>query len=1071
MSIAALWLAVFPALAETVPAFCPAIEVLDRSRTEHPSETREPPTLVVIGTANSGKGEESISGDHTHEIEIEQVLFGHWPAKTVRFAYPWKVDGRFIFHLAPAGYQDGPDFQLRYTMKPEDLESAKALCAARLTTLALSAQAIFVGEEVGSPRYDNRQIRMLRPVAGEQFKKGDKLRVAIHGTMTNSSRYPRVHSGESMYFIGGHTRPRAGVPSVYGGLSALPVELEPAVRKALELRDGYPIADLAPWTRGSQFREVLFAGNISGAIDLLSCSEKGAIILGQRFLFHHAAEAREPLMKEVAATMLSADVAKGREFEIQKVRIATLGLLERKTATGALAGLTGRLLEQLESDPAPVPVPERDEKKVTMATRGGSQRIAEERTTDVNHSLTWLLGEMEDAEIAAKLEQRILGLRPRLQGWWRQEVELAIEMADVDQNRQLREALPRMAGVQPVRSEAGLRHAHGGLIGAVAVSPDGTVLATGGGDETRVWSMTDWGCLGVIPKGSSLLAFSPDGRSLFMNCFERSGALFSRYDWRSGQLEKSYRSENERINDMQLSGDGLTMLTTCYMDGSLILWDTTTGKKLRTELLPRTSTAAAVTADGKRIARQIPKGDDPYPEISEAVIEATRGKGQPSRLRFDFKVERHAFTPDGRFLLSCGSVPSKKDWLEKALRIDAYDLAKKRVQTVVSADPIHFPSKLVVSPSGRYVAIPDEEERASVYELLGLKPIWATRFLDGSSIGSMAFTPDDKLLIAAGNRPTPYVLRVGTFEDAMPYSGHPTATQAVFFSPDGQRLWSVGEDGSVCHWDAATMKMTSRIPAPAGFRLSSIRPTDGRYALFVDGSGMAGSYEKPKSALVMDAETGTVISKMDIVLEWRGQVYWLPDGELFIVNSFYNDEAVIRLNYMTGQIISRVPYKNRGGLVYLAKNRRSLLVVPPREPADCFDLISGAVTHPAIAGEGDTRTVAGETYELLGRPPPLKKVPPVRRYEAHSVLSPDGRRLAVVTGARKDTYERSDGMEAPPPTTIRIHDAETLAMLCAFPASTRTAGVQFNADATQLAVINDDGTIERWPLPSQTPAP
>lgn len=1068
---ASLWLAVFSGQAETVPTLCPAIEVLDRRRTEHPEETHEPPTLVVIGTASAGKGEQTEFGDHISEIEIEQVLYGHWAAKTVRFSCPWKLDGRFIFHLAPASYEDGPDFQFRYRMQPEDLEAAKALCTARLTTLALRAQAIFVGQEAGSPGYDERYIKVLRPISGDQFKKGDKLRVAIHTATTNSSRYPRVHPGESIYFIAGHNRQRAGAPILYGGLGALPVEMEPAVRKTLQLRDTGPLIEDARWLRGSKFREVLFDGDVSGAIDLLSSSEKGAIVLGQRFLLHHAADVREPLMKEIAATMLRTGIAKGREFEIQKVRIATLGQLERKSAAGALAELAGRLLAQLEGDLAPVPMPERDEKKVTMWTRGGRERIAEERTTDVNHSLTWLLGEMEDAEIATKLEQRILGVRLRLQGWWRQEVELAIETADVDQNRQLREALPRMAGVQPVRSEAGLRHAHGDSIGAVAISPDGALLATGSSNETRVWSMADWHCLGVIPKGAPLLAFSPDGQSLFLNGFERSDVLFSRYNWRSGQLEKSYRNENEWIAGLQVSGDGRTMLTTSYMDESLIVWDTATGKKLRTALLPRISTAATLTTDGQRIARQVMRRDDPYPGVSESVIETLTGKNAPSRLRFNYQVDHHAFTPDGRYFLSCGSVPASKDTFEKVLRLDAYDLAKKRVQTVVSTDPVHFPSKLIVSPSGRYVAIPDEQARASVYELPGLKPIWATRFLDVYSIGSMAFTPDDKLLIAAGNRPTPYVLRMGTFEDTMPYSGHPTATQAVFFSPDGQRLWSVGEDGSVCHWDAATMKMTKRVPAPAGFRLSSIRPTDGKYALFVDGGGIPGSSEKPKTALVMDVETGAVVTKMDIALQWRGLVYWLQDDELLAVNSSYNEEAVIRLNFMTGQILGRVPYKNRGGPFYLARDRRSLLVVPQREPADCIDLASGAVTQPTVAGEGDTRTTAGQIYELLGRSPLPKKVPPVRRYGAYSVLSPDRRRLAVVSGARKDTYERTDGMEAPPPTTIRIHDAETLAMLCAFPASTRTAKVQFNTDASQLAVINDDGTIECWPLPQHPPAP
>jgi hypothetical protein len=89
----------------------------------------------------------------------------------------------------------------------------------------------------------------------------------------------------------------------------------------------------------------------------------------------------------------------------------------------------------------------------------------------------------------------------------------------------------------------------------------------------------------------------------------------------------------------------------------------------------------------------------------------------------------------------------------------------------------------------------------------------------------------------------------------------------------------------------------------------------------------------------------------------------------------------------------------------------------------------------------------------------------VRRYETEQVLSADGTRLAVVTGAPSDAVARA----APAPPTIRIHDAATRAMICAFPASTSKAKVRFNADATQLAVINDDGTIECWRLPAPGP--
>jgi WD40 repeat protein len=49
-------------------------------------------------------------------------------------------------------------------------------------------------------------------------------------------------------------------------------------------------------------------------------------------------------------------------------------------------------------------------------------------------------------------------------------------------------------------------------------------------------------------------------------------------------------------------------------------------------------------------------------------------------------------------------------------------------------------------------------------------------------------------------------------------------------------------------------------------------------------------------------------------------------------------------------------------------------------------------------------------------------------------------------------------------SVVRIHETRTGRTLGAFPASTRWVSVRFSPDGKQLAVANDDGTLELWDL-------
>jgi WD40 repeat protein len=75
-------------------------------------------------------------------------------------------------------------------------------------------------------------------------------------------------------------------------------------------------------------------------------------------------------------------------------------------------------------------------------------------------------------------------------------------------------------------------HGHVGPVRSVAVSPDGTLLFSGGADgKIRVWSPTTGELLNILlghPRGVSAIAISPDSRYLASGGLDHSIKIFHR---------------------------------------------------------------------------------------------------------------------------------------------------------------------------------------------------------------------------------------------------------------------------------------------------------------------------------------------------------------------------------------------------------------------------------------------------------------------------------------------------------------------------------------------------------------
>jgi WD40 repeat protein/transcriptional regulator with XRE-family HTH domain len=337
---------------------------------------------------------------------------------------------------------------------------------------------------------------------------------------------------------------------------------------------------------------------------------------------------------------------------------------------------------------------------------------------------------------------------------------------DVDLAGQLALAAYRVAPTQEARSS--LLESYGepavtrvlassGVLQAVAFTPGGRQMATGGTDQTvRLWNVA--GRRGPTPAGRPLagrretvfsVAFSPDGRLLASG--SGGGAV---YVWplRGGSVSGGgpLTGPRDTVYSVVFSPDGRT-LAAGGADQSVHLWDVTGG---RPTPLPRTLPGSAGA------------------------------------------VQSVAFSPDGRTLATGSAGGSVRLW----------NLAD-RTHPRPLGDPLSGPGKTVFSvafsPDGRTLAAGGADDAVRLWDLPGRRPLGKPLTGPKGWVNSVAFAPDGRTVAAASSDGRLWTwdrtTRVAT--GSLPHPG--PVTSVVFLSADS--LATAAADGTARIW---------RLPGP-----------------------------------------------------------------------------------------------------------------------------------------------------------------------------------------------------------------------------------------------------------------
>jgi WD40 repeat protein/Flp pilus assembly protein TadD len=377
---------------------------------------------------------------------------------------------------------------------------------------------------------------------------------------------------------------------------------------------------------------------------------------------------------------------------------------------------------------------------------------------------------------------------------------------------------------------------HTAPVMSVAFSPDGTRLASGSASwretpgETKIWDVATGKVFCTLPSfaGSvGCVAFSPDGTRLATAGSDGRPRL---WDSRTGAQIRAFEKHAQSVFSVAFSPDG-RYLASASRDGTARVCDTSTGEPLYASLAgPVDIRGVAFSPDGQRIATA---SWDP----NVKVWDATTGTEVLSYTGHSRAVLSVAFAPDGQHLASSDFEGSVKVWSARTrkdvltfrghegavnsvafspdggrLASGANDGTVKVWDTMAEPEPHTLPRMpglihgLVLRPDGQPLASAGEQRLSN-----GATGIWVwdaasgpgTRLLPGpAGRFNVAFSPDGRRLASTDDDGTVKVWEVPTAKLVRTLHGHDAAVTAVAFAPEGRRLASAGADGAVKVWDA-----------------------------------------------------------------------------------------------------------------------------------------------------------------------------------------------------------------------------------------------------------------------------
>jgi len=584
-------------------------------------------------------------------------------------------------------------------------------------------------------------------------------------------------------------------------------------------------------------------------------------------------------------------------------------------------------------------------------------------------------------------------------------------------------------------AEISVQLGHGGAVNAVAFTPNGRVLVSGGGLDVKLWDIASGRELRPLPQpgkavhsiavspdeniiasgnsngavtlwdaasGRELrtlkvygswvrsLAFSPDGRTLASAC-DNDARL---WDVASGRELRKLSGHKRQINSLAFSPDG-RMLATGADDMLVKLWDTATGHELRT-LAPQGKYnyvwAVAFSPDGRTLATA-----DDY-----AIIFWDAESGRELRVIREKSGGRAiAFSRDGKTLAAGGIIHPLQFW-------DVASGQPAGGRKPPGEGNIRSTHSIAYSPDGRTLSTGHNDRPIRLWDAASGAELRSFRG-HGLRVNDAAYAPDGRTVASASEDGSIRVWELATGQVKQTLKGHAKGTNALAYASDGHILASGGEDYLVRLWDTASGRELQR--------LSGHKHLVSAVAFSRDGKIIA-SGSLDETIKLWDADTGRELRTLSGHSKNVSGVAFSPDGRTLA--SVSHDKSLRLWDVASG---------------------RALRVV------DDNVLYLYAV---AFSPDGRTLAVGGLDFRLWDAASGRKLFQDFDGGGTGSVaFSPDGQTVISTNGSN-----------------IRFREAASGKLLRMFTAHGGAASAVFSPDGRKLVSVGSDTTTRLWDVAS-----